>query len=53
MVAYCNRCNEQKTSNGPCPKCGCPEFRIEKHERNQDANQKGLQPQDDQQQHQD
>jgi hypothetical protein len=30
MVTYCNRCNEKKTSNGPCPKCGCPEFRIEK-----------------------
>ncbi len=28
MVAYCNRCNERKQDNGPCPKCGCLEFRI-------------------------
>ena len=30
MTTYCNRCNKKKSSNGPCPKCGCPEFRIEK-----------------------
>jgi len=28
MTRFCNRCNEQKHENGPCPKCGCPEFRI-------------------------
>ncbi len=30
MVTYCNLCNKKKASNGPCPKCGCPEFRIGK-----------------------
>lgn len=30
MTTYCNRCNKKKTSNGPCPKCGCPEFRMKK-----------------------
>jgi hypothetical protein len=30
MTRLCNRCNESKQSNGPCPKCGCPEFRIVK-----------------------
>jgi hypothetical protein len=24
----CNRCNAEKTSNAPCEKCGCQEFRI-------------------------
>lgn len=23
----CNRCNAEKQSNGPCPKCGSPEER--------------------------
>lgn len=30
MTRFCNRCNEPKQSNGPCPKCGCSEFRIVK-----------------------
>lgn len=30
MNRYCNRCNEKKDANGPCPKCGSPEFRIVK-----------------------
>lgn len=25
---FCNRCNAEKSSNGPCPRCGCPEYRI-------------------------
>jgi hypothetical protein len=36
----CNRCNEPKQSNGPCPKCGCSEFRIIVETKN--ANQKGV-----------
>jgi Zn finger protein HypA/HybF involved in hydrogenase expression len=32
MTRYCNRCNERKESNGPCPKCGCSEFRIVEEE---------------------
>jgi len=27
-IAMCNRCNAVKEGNGPCPKCGCPEFRL-------------------------
>lgn len=27
-AAFCNRCNAAKQGNGPCPKCGCPEFRL-------------------------
>jgi RNA polymerase subunit RPABC4/transcription elongation factor Spt4 len=30
MTRFCNRCNELKQSNDPCPKCGCSEFRIVK-----------------------
>lgn len=29
MSAFCNRCNLQKTANGPCGSCGSPEFRLE------------------------
>ena len=29
-VAYCNRCNDRKAANGPCPRCGSPEFRLVK-----------------------
>lgn len=30
MTRYCNRCNAKKDTNGPCQKCGSPEFRIVK-----------------------
>lgn len=28
MKRFCNRCNGEKHENGPCPRCGSPEFRI-------------------------
>jgi hypothetical protein len=38
FARLCNRCNEPKQSNGPCPKFGCSEFRIIVETKN--ANQK-------------
>ena len=25
---FCNRCNQEKHDNDPCPNCGSPEFRV-------------------------
>jgi hypothetical protein len=30
MTRICNRCNQEKANNGPCPRCGCQEFRVVK-----------------------
>ncbi len=29
VLLLCNRCNARKPDEYPCPKCGCPEYRIE------------------------